>query len=1070
MPNPQLRQPTETSPQVPMDWGAYVELHVRSNFTFLDGASHPDELAETAARLEHKALAVTDRNTLAGAVQMQIACRRHGLRLVVGCQLDLTDFPSLLCFPSDKADYGDLVQLITLGRRRAPKGRCDLTIADVLAADRAHSYVLLPPAAMDGEGQRLIDHALHRLTGAIPTDRLWIAGSVLYRGDDRRRLAVLNNLGARHGVPLLATNAVKMHGPDRRRLSDILTCIREIVPIHQAGRLLDANAERHLKPAAAMAALFADHPGAIAQTRRLADRCRFQLTDLAYSYPREVAGDVAETAQQRLERLSWEGARWRYPDGVPDQVADQIRSELALIGELGYAAYFLTVEDVVRFARSRGILCQGRGSAANSTVCFVLGVTAVDPTQMDLLFARFISAERKEPPDIDVDFEHERREEVIQYIYEKYGRHRAGMTATVIRYRPRGALRDVGKAMGLSTDVIGKMTKTVWGHYGRMNRDHIAEGGIDLADPWIQETLSLVEELLGFPRHLSQHTGGMVISEEPLNRIVPIQNAAMAERTVIEWDKDDLDALGMIKVDILALGMLSCVRRAFDLIRRHYGRSFELATLPQGDAAVYAMLSRADSLGVFQVESRAQMTMLPRLKPQTFYDLVIEVAIVRPGPIQGDMVHPYLRRRQGKEPVSYPSADLRRVLEKTLGVPQFQEQAMKIAIVAAGFSEAEADGLRRPMATFRKVGTIHGFEEKMVEGMVARGYDRGFAERVFRQVEGFGEYGFPESHAASFALLVYVSAWIKCHCPDVFCAALINSQPMGFYAPAQIVRDAEQHGVEIRPVDVNHSNFDCTLEPSTAARRAVRLGMRLVKGLAAEAAERIAAHRGTGYATPEQVMRRADVGRDALEALARADAFASMGHDRRQALWAVKALEKQELPLFAAARERDPAPVPNAVPDPALPRITASEEVVADYRAQGLTLRSHPMTFLRPRLRDRGIRPCSDLAALPHGRKLTVAGVTLMRQRPGTAKGIIFLTLEDETGIANLVVFPNVSDAHRPVVMAAGLVIATGRIEKADGVIHLRVTDLEDGTGLLNHLVGSEDDATTMLRRARSFH
>jgi error-prone DNA polymerase len=793
----------------------HAELHVATNFSFLRGASHAEELATTAASLGLHAIGVTDRNTLAGVVRMHLAAKAAGIRAVIGCRVEPEDGLPLLVWPEDRAGYAALSRLLTVGLRRAPKGECRLTTADVAGHARlggAWRAALVPPATALGAGDRARVAAELAAWRGVFGPRLSLAAAHLYRGDDARRLHRLQVLADDAGVPLLAAGDVLMHSPARRALADVLACIREKRTVHDAGWILEANAERHLKAPDEVARLFRRHPRALDRSVEVADACRFSLDELVYEYPEEVA-DPGETPQETLARLTTAGAAERYPDGVPDRVAAQIRHELALIDRLGYAPYFLTVHDVVRFARSRGILCQGRGSAANSAVCYVLGITAVDPAKTDLLFERFVSDARDEPPDIDVDFEHERREEVIQYVYSKYGRHRAGLAATVIRYRARGAIREVGKAMGLTEDVVGRLSGSIWG-WGTeaIGEDRAREQGLDPQDPALARTLGLARELIGFPRHLSQHVGGFVIARGRLDELCPVLNAAMPDRTTIEWDKDDIDALGILKVDVLALGMLTCVRKAFDMIALHKGERYELATVPAEDPAVYDMLCRADSIGVFQVESRAQMTMLPRLKPRAFYDLVVEVAIVRPGPIQGDMVHPYLRRRQGLEKVEFPSDELRAVLGKTLGVPLFQEQAMRIAIVAAGFTPAEADRLRRAMATFRKVGIIHEFREKLVEGMAARGYDRGFAERCFRQIEGFGTYGFPESHAASFALLVYVSAWIKCRHPDVFAAALLNSQPMGFYAPAQIVRDAAEHGVEVRPPDVNASGWDCTLE------------------------------------------------------------------------------------------------------------------------------------------------------------------------------------------------------------------------------------------------------------------
>jgi error-prone DNA polymerase len=838
-----------------------------------------------------------------------------------------------------------------------------------------------------------------------------------------------------------------MHSPARRRLQDVLTCIRHHVTLDEAGYLLHPNAERHLKSPAEMLRLFRGHEALVERSLEIVERCSFSLDELRYDYPVDPVPE-GSCPQAEMERLTWAGAAERYPGGVPEKVEAQIRHEFELIGQLGYAPYFLTVHDIVRFSRAQGILCQGRGSAANSAVCYCLGITAVDPSRADLLFERFVSAERDEPPDIDVDFEHERREEVIQYIYAKYGRERAGLTATVISYRAKSAIREVGKAFGLSEDVTGRLAGSIWGRSSSaVEEERVAEEGLDLGDPRLKMAIALAEELIGFPRHLSQHVGGFVITEGPLSALCPIENAAMEDRTVIEWDKDDIDALGILKIDVLALGMLSCVRKGFDLLRAHYGLDYNLATLPAEDPAVYSMLSRADSVGVFQVESRAQMTMLPRLKPRDFYDLVIEVAIVRPGPIQGDMVHPYLRRRDGLETVDYPSPELRRVLEKTLGVPLFQEQAMQIAIVAAGFTPTESDGLRRAMATFRRSGTIQLYRQKLIDGMIANGYERDFAERCFRQIEGFGEYGFPESHAASFALLVYVSAWLKRHYPEVFACAILNSQPMGFYAPAQLVRDAREHGVTVRPVDVNHSDWDNTLEPIRAREHALRLGFREIKGFREEDAARLVAARGSGnrggYATPDELWKRAGIPAAALQKLAEADAFGSMGLNRRAALWAVRGLDRDEpLPLFAAARQREAEVI--------LPEAGIGEEVIADYASLRMSLKDHPLRLLRPRLR--GTTPHHLLQNHDHGAKVTVAGLSLVRQRPGSAKGVIFITLEDEFSVSNLIVRPPVFETYRRAVMAGRLLIATGRLQKEGPVIHVMTDSLIDATWMLADL------------------
>ena len=884
----------------------YAELQVTSNFSFLEGASHPEELVATAAALGLSAIALTDRNSVSGLVRAHRAAKEAGIRFVPGVRLDLEDGPGLICLPRDRAAYGRLTKLLTLGKRRVAKGECRLLLSDILSEEpfesgRDQIVLVVPPDTLDGA----FEDTLIKLRKNI-NNRIYLIVSMNYIGDDRRRLLVLNGLSQEIGIPLVASNDVHAHAAARRPLQDVLTCIREGCTLKNAGYRLFANGERHLKAPDEMARLFADFPEAIANTVEIVRACSFSLDELRYEYPAEPVPE-GRTAQQELVRLTWEGADRRYPGGVPDKVKAQVTHELELIEELDFAPYFLTVRDIVHFAESRNILCQGRGSAANSAVCFCLGITAVDPGRVDLLFERFVSAERGEPPDIDVDFENGRREEVIQYIYEKYGRDRSGMTATVITYRTKSAIREVGKAMGFSDDTIVALQGAAWRRsWDDIKDSDIAEAGLVPSAPEIRRCLALAQEIRGFPRHLSQHTGGMVMTCSRLDEVVPIANAAMDDRTVIEWDKDDLDALGILKIDILALGMLTCIHKAFDLIASHDERDLTLATIPPEDSRVYDMLCRADSVGVFQVESRAQMSMLPRLKPRNFYDLVIEVAIVRPGPIQGDMVHPYLRRRDGIEPVSYPSPELAQVLGKTLGIPLFQEQAMKIAIVAAGFAPTEADALRRALATFRRFGDIHKFEERFIAGMLKNGYDRDFSERCFRQIEGFADYGFPESHAASFALLVYVSSWLKLHYPAVFACALLNSQPMGFYAPAQIVRDARDHGVEVWPVDINRSTWDCTLEKVTEERTpgggwALRLGFRQVKGLQESEGERIAEARRDAYFSVQDLQERTGLGKGALEKLARADAFGSLKLDRRQALWRIRGMDDGALPLFAAA-------------------------------------------------------------------------------------------------------------------------------------------------------------------------
>ena len=1018
----------------------YVELNVRTNFTFLAGASHPEEYVRRAADLGHSAIAITDCNSVAGLVRAHAEAKKLGQRILVGAELQLADGRCLVALPTDREAYGRLTRLITVGRRRAEKGSCELHMEDVEAHGQGILFIYLPHEQPDAA----LAEQLARIALRFPGN-FYLAANHLYRGDDARRIETLAGIAEAARVPLVASNAVTMHAPERRALADVLTCIREKCTIDQAGLRVLKNAERHLKSAEEMRRLFCGHEAALARTVEIADRIAFNLDQLAYEYPDEVSN--GRDPQEELDRLVSAHVRDRYPEGVPAGIQAELDRELAIIANLRYAPYFLTVHDIVRFARENDILCQGRGSAANSLVCFVLGITSVSPDRMDMVFERFVSAARNEPPDIDVDFEHERREEVIQYIYGKYGRERAGLAATVISYRARSAVREVAKAMGLSADMVSALASQVWGWSETgIDASRLREVGLDPADARLRLCLELVEELIGFPRHLSQHVGGFVITRGRLDEAVPVENAAMEERTVIEWDKDDLDEVGMLKVDVLGLGMLTCIRKGFDLLKDHYGLSHTLASLPEDDAAVYDMLCEADSLGVFQVESRAQMSFLPRMRPRNFYDLVIEVAIVRPGPIQGDMVHPYLRRRNGEEKPDYPSEELREVLGRTLGVPLFQEQAMRIAIVGAGFTPDEADGLRRAMATFRRSGTIQTFRQKFISGMVARGYELDFAERCFRQIEGFGEYGFPESHAASFALLVYVSAWLKCHYPAAFACALLNSQPMGFYAPAQIVRDAREHGVEVRPPDVNLSHWDCTLEPAQDGW-ALRLGLRMIKGLGEDDAGWIVSCRQNSYAHPKDLWRRAGIRPPALEVLARADAYRSMGLERRAALWEIVALKAERpLPLFSQAGEEDCGPEPEV----ALPAMTMGEHVVQDYVSMRLTLRTHPLALLRAVL-----SPCHVSRALvttEDGAWLSVAGIVLVRQRPGSAKGVVFITLEDETGIANIVVWPKTLERFRRTVMTARMMRVTGRLQRQGIVAHLVAERIEDCSHLLNTL------------------
>jgi error-prone DNA polymerase len=1038
----------------------FFELAITTNFSFLRGASHADELVLQASALGLKGIGIADRNTLSGVVRAHGAAKETGIQLLVGARLITEDGFEVIAYPRDRAAYGRLSKLLTLGNRRAPKGECYLSLSDIIEYGAGQIFIAVPgPSADPSDIFKTSSKALAR---AFP-EEIYLALAYLHNGEDTVRLAILNDFARGAGLLTLASNDVLYHDPARRILQDVLTCVREHTTIGQAGYLLEANGERHLKPPEEMERLFQDYPEAFARTEEIARAVTFSLDELAYEYPDEVLG-TGKSPQDELAHFTWRGAQGRYPDGIPPKICEIVEYELKLIEELNYAPYFLTVFDLVRFARSQGILCQGRGSAANSAVCFMLGVTSVDPTKVDLLFERFISAERNEPPDIDVDFEHERREEVIQYIYKKYGRHRAGIAATVITYRTKSAIRDVGKAMGLSMDAVSALAGTVWGwSSGGVDEAHVREIGLDPDDANLMMAMELARQITGFPRHLSQHVGGFVITRGALSEVVPIANAAMDERTYVEWDKDDLDTLGILKIDVLALGMLTAIAKAFALFKTHYGLTYNLATLPAEDPRTYDMLCQGDSVGTFQVESRAQMTMLPRLKPRNFYDLVIEVAIVRPGPIQGDMVHPYLRRRDGIEPVSFPSRALEEVLGKTLGVPLFQEQAMKIAIVAGGFTPSEADRLRRAMATFRKVGTIHTFGVKLVEGMVERGYEREFAERCFKQIEGFGEYGFPESHAASFALLVYVSAWIKCHYPDVFLACLLNAQPLGFYAPAQLVRDAREHGTEVRTVDINRSSWAALLEPlahEDGSRTpeggngfAVRLGFAQIKGFKEAAAQKLLAARPeAGYDSVINLWRQSGLSPKELERLAEADTFRSIGLDRRDALWAVKALGPDQLPLFSDVRsDGKEAKV-------LLPSMPLGEHVVHDYAHLRLSLKAHPLSFLRERFTARRIARNEELMTIRENKRINLAGLVLVRQRPGTASGVIFATLEDETGVANVIIWPKVFEKYRQVVLASRVMGVTGRLQREGTVIHVIAEKIEDLSHELSILSSSHHE------------
>jgi error-prone DNA polymerase len=1002
----------------------YAELHCLSNFSFLRGASHPEELVERAVALGYTALALTDECSLAGIVRAHVAAQAHPLKLIAGTELRLEDGTRLVLLAPDRLAYGKLCALITTGRRRGKKGTYLLARADVETCAGSSLLALL----LEGDA--------HWLAGHFP-GRAWIAAE-LHRGpNDRVRLDALRALSRASGLPLSAAGDVHMHLSSRRPLQDALTAIRLGTPLEHCGSALFANAERHLRARVRLAQLYP--PELLAETVAIAARCDFSLDELRYEYPEELV-PPGHTPAGWLAKLAADGLAWRFPGGVPQKVRSLVDYELALIAELGYEPFFLTVHDVVCFARERGILCQGRGSAANSAVCYALGITEVDPSRLSTLFERFVSRERDEAPDIDVDFEHQRREEVIQYLYGKYGRERAALAATVICYRPRSAVRDLGKALGLPAGQVERAAKSLaWWDGERVVPERLAQSGLDPSDPRLARLARLAGELAGFPRHLSQHVGGFVISRGPLAELVPIENAAMPERTVIQWDKDDLEALGLLKVDVLALGMLSAIRRALDFL------GMQMHEVPAEDPAVYAMIQKADTIGVFQIESRAQMSMLPRLRPENFYDLVIEVAIVRPGPIQGGMVHPYLRRRRGEEAVEYPSDAVRGVLERTLGVPIFQEQVMQLAVVAAGFTPGEADRLRRSMAAWKKKGGLEPFEQRLVQGMLERGYRREFADAIYRQILGFGEYGFPESHSASFALLVYVSAWLKHYHPAAFCAALLNSQPMGFYAPSQLVQDARRHGVEVRSPDVCASAWDCTLEGG-----ALRLGLRMVGGLSETAGHRIVAVRAQGaFTAVEELAGRAMLGRRDLRCLASAGTLAALAGHRREAHWAA-AGAAPGIGLLHQARVDEPAL--------RLPAPGEAEEVVADYASLGLTLGRHPLALLRPRLRDSGLIPAAAVQALAHGSRARASGLVTCRQRPDTASGVIFVTLEDETGCVNVVVWRDLAERQRGELLSARLLAVDGRIERDGEVVHLIARRLEDRSALLGELLVASRD------------
>ena len=1042
----------------------YSELQVTSNFSFLRGASHPHELVEQAAAFGYKKIAITDRNTLAGIVRAHAAAKEKGICIIPACRLDLMDGPSLLAYPTDRKAYGRLSALLTKGNLRAKKGSCHLYKADVYE----HAGGILFAAVMPGQLNRHFKFEesfvqnIQEYKEALGR-QLYLSATRSYLGNDDKLVFRIRQLSDKYGIPVVATGDVHYHDPSRRELQDILTCVREKCTIQEAGFRLHQNAERYMKPVAEMHRLFRKYPDAIRNAMEISAACTFALDELKYVYPAEI-NKSGRSPLEELEYLTWKGAHEFYGEVIPEKVVTMVVHEMDFVKKMDYANYFLFVEDIVREARSRGILCQGRGSAANSAICFCLGITSVNPMKFDLLFERFISPARNEPPDIDVDFEHERREEIIQYIYNKYGRDRAAIVATVTQLHQKGALRDVGKAMGLSVDTINRLSSSVWEHTNEwFDAKRVAEQGLNPRDPHLKKTLELTAQMMGFPRQLGQHTGGFVVTQGKLTDLCPILNARMDERTNIEWNKDDIDELGFLKVDVLALGMLTCIRKAFTLCKGHYGLDLTLANIPQDDPGVYKMISLADTLGVFQIESRAQMSMLPRLKPKDFYDLVIEVAIVRPGPIQGDMVHPYLRRRNGEEEIEYPMPEMKEILKRTLGVPLFQEQAMKIAIVAGGFTPADADGLRRSMATFKSNGQMNRYRQKLIDGMMKKGYTEEFAGRIFKQLEGFGSYGFPESHAASFALLVYVSCWLKHYYPDAFAAALLNSMPMGFYQPAQIVIDAQKHGVEVRPPDINHSAWDNLLEEKSGNYYAIRLGFRQIKGVGEEEMNRLVDGRVAGYNTVTS-LRDAGIGIATLERLADADAFRSLGLDRRKALWEVSAL--QDMPVGVFKGQPSESALEAQIE---LPLMSQGEHVVQDYATVGLSLKAHPVSFVRPQLEM--LRVLSTGAVnneVDNGQLVKVAGLVLVRQRPGTAAGVCFITIEDETDSANLVVFEKLFETYRKEILNSRLLMVEGKLQREGNVVHVIVSKCFNLTKLLGKLVQRKQDDLPVLTSSRN--
>ena len=1105
----QTREQLRQRPPVP----EFSELVSTTNFSFLHSGSSPEEMVSAAMHLGLAAFGVTDRNSFAGVVRGYVVARDRDerrfadFRYLVGVRLCFADStPDIVAYPTNRVAYGRLCKLLTVGNQRGEKGKPLLFFTDLFGSGEpgvseqgppenyalGQLFILVPDESDWGLTERTLDTLANKAAGNV-----WVAGALRFDGQDRARLNRIDELAKRHRAPMIASNDVRYHEPDRRMVQDVVTCIREHLTLETAGFRLAANAERHLKPASEMARLFREHPNAITETQRFIKRIDFSLDQLKYNYPEETIGN-GETAQQTLERLTWEGAAKRFPKGVPNSIKGTIWTELCLIGYKGYAAYFLTVHDIVMFARDeRKILCQGRGSAANSCVCFCLQITEVNPEKSTLVFGRFISTERDEPPDIDVDFEHERREEVMQYVYKKYGGKRTGLTANVISYRSKSAIREAAKVFGVSEDTVAALNQLHWGWGQRLDLGDMSTIGLSPDDPVLAQMFEVVKVLRGFPRHLSQHVGGFVITRDSLESLVPIGKTAMDSRQIIEWNKDDIDALAILKVDILALGMLSCLRRGFELMERHYAKRLALVDLldeeddvDQGKKArVYAMIQRADTLGVFQIESRAQMSMLPRLRPEKFYDLVIEVAIVRPGPIQGNMVHPYLRRRQGLEQPVYYNDKLKAVLERTKGVPLFQEQAMQIAIVGAGFSPGKADSLRRAMAAWRRTGKIAQFGEEFMAGMAANGYPLEFSKNCFAQIQGFAEYGFPESHAASFALLVYASCWLKCHYPDVFGCALLNSQPMGFYAPSQIIRDAIEHGVEVRSVDVNLSDLECVLEDSREtdgelrwarnhlwsqhaemtedvhSRKAIRLGFSQAIGVPEADINIITARRGAGYDSVRDLWLRTGVSIASLEKLAHADAFASLGLNRREALWVVKGLigthGSDTLPLFEAAGHVETA----ADVEAGLPKMLPGEEVIHDYSTLSFSLKGHPLQFIRPLLEARRVTRSDQLMSVKPGNRIEVAGLVLVRQRPGTASGVIFATLEDETGVSNIVIWPKVFEANRKTVLGARMLAVRGQLQREGLVIHIIAEQLTDMTSHLLDLAHGVDIGDRVLAR-----